>query len=295
MNAREGRVLGNLLIEAGVHEIDILGGEPTLIYWVKDFVERMTGAGITINISTNGSLPEIVNELSRDRSGLMNIGFSLHGLVETHNALTGSGNFSKAVSGIGRMVEKCKNPIVKSVLTRRNMHEIYELVTYLKNLGVKRYFLLHEDVIGEPESTLWFSYPEFQKFYLKLRESFCGDPEIGAVAASGFYKYGIKRRGRCDAGLQKLAIMPDGSVFPCNLFQGFNEFRLGNIFRERVDEIGRSPVLDYLRRKKCNDVCGVQRCGHYSACTGGCPAHSYYFYKTLDAVDPRCRTAINLI
>ena len=53
---------------------------------------------------------------------------------------------------------------------------------------------------------------------------------IGFVAASGFYKYGREACGRCDAGIEKIAVMPDGSVFPCNLFAGFKEFRLGNIF-----------------------------------------------------------------
>lgn len=52
--------------------------------------------------------------------------------------------------------------------------------------------------------------------------------DIGFVAASGFYSHGPQPKGRCDAGVKKIAIMPDGSVFPCNLFAGFEEFRLSN-------------------------------------------------------------------
>jgi radical SAM protein with 4Fe4S-binding SPASM domain len=33
----------------------------------------------------------------------------------------------------------------------------------------------------------------------------------------------------------------------------------------------------------------VADCRNYSVCTGGCPAHSYFFFGTLDCVDPRCK------
>ncbi len=287
MNVRDAHTLGNLLMEAGVHEIDILGGEPMLITWMKDFMKRMTESGITVNISTNGSLPEVVSRISELSPDLINIGFSLHGFSETHNALTQADNFSKAVLGIKKMVEKGKNPIVKSTLTRQNMHEIYDLVSYLKDLGVKRYFLLHEDIIGRQKIMPCFSFPGFREFYIKLKDNFAGTLDIGSVAASGFYKYGLKSPGRCDAGLQKIAIMPDGSIFPCNLFAGFKEFRLGNIFQDGIEKIWTSPILEQFRTSHDN-TCKRDDCSHYANCSGGCPAHSYFFHGRIDLPDPRC-------
>jgi radical SAM protein with 4Fe4S-binding SPASM domain len=289
MDVQDAHALRRLLTEIGILEIDLLGGEPTLIPWMKDFVKDVIGSGITLNISTNGSLPDVINRLLEIPTDLMNVGISLHGFSRTHNDLTRADNFSKTVTGIKRMVASGKAPIVKSVLTRNNVDEIHSFVDYLGDIGVKRYFLLHEDIIGIKKIPPGFSFPEFREFYVKLKDESAGIVDIGFVAASGFYKYGIRSPGRCDAGTKKIAVMPDGSVFPCNLFSGFKEFCLGNIFRDGVDKILKNPILHYFRQYTGNNRCELYGCEHYPTCAGGCPAHSYYFYGTLDGIDPRCK------
>jgi radical SAM protein with 4Fe4S-binding SPASM domain len=294
MNVRDAYALSSLLPGIGISEIDVLGGEPMLISWMEDFMRHVVDSGIALNISTNGSLPDALDRISEIPADLLNIGVSLHGSSRTHNFLTRADNFSKTVAGIKKIIAKGKAPIVKSVLTRDNMDEISGLIHYLADLGVKKYFLLHEDIIGTERIPSYFSHPEFREFYAKLREESTGIMDIGFVAASGFYKYGIRSPGRCDAGTKKIAVMPDGSVFPCNLFSGFKEFSLGNIFRDSADKIFTNPVLDYFRQYTGNSRCKLRGCEYYSGCTGGCPAHSYFFHGALDAVDPRCARAKNI-
>jgi radical SAM protein with 4Fe4S-binding SPASM domain len=289
MDVRDAFALSRLLTGAGICEIDLLGGEPMLVPWIEDFVGCVADSGIALNISTNGSSPDALHSLSQIRSDLINVGVSLHGFSRIHNTLVGADNFSKAVTGIKKMIANGKAPIVKSVLTRENMHEIHSLVHHLGDLGVKKYFLLHEDIIGTRKTPPNFSYPEFRAFYAKLKEEYGETMYIGFVAASGFYKYGKQSSSRCDAGTKKIAVMPDGTVFPCNLFSGFKEFCLGNIFRESVDEILKHPILDYFRQYAGDNRCELRDCEYYSACAGGCPAHSYSYYGTMDSADPRCR------
>jgi uncharacterized protein len=286
MREKDAFALSDILKESGCPEIDILGGEPMLVPWMKEFIEHATASEMTVNISTNGSLPHIVKKLSKINTGLLNIGFSLHGFSETHKFLTGSDNFSHAIRGIQIMVANNKNPIVKSTLTRGNMDEIGDLVKYLGELGVQRYYLLHEDIIGRPDLSSCVSYPEFQKRYTELSNSL-NACDIGFVAASGFYKHGTGAVARCDAGLTKIAVMPDGSAFPCNLFAGFKEFRLGNIFQDGIEKIWNNPILAQLRNSQGNR-CRQIDCNHYLHCSGGCPAHSYFFYGSIDMPDPRC-------
>jgi radical SAM protein with 4Fe4S-binding SPASM domain len=288
MNLKDAYLLSDILVEIGISEIDILGGEPMLVPWMKDFVVYATERGISLNISTNGSLPEVVSQFTEVRINSMNFGFSFEGFSETHNALTKSKNFSKAVRGLKMMIAAEKNPIVKSTLMKENVDEIYDLISYFAGLGVKRYYLLHEDIIGRQKNSTSFSFPEFWKFYSKIKTEMAEVLGIGFVAASGFYSHGSQSKGRCDAGVKKIAIMPDGSVFPCNLFAGFEEFRLGNILEDGIEKIWRSPVIDALRKYGGNNRCKRDNCNHYLTCRGGCPAHSYYFYGTLDMVDPRC-------
>jgi radical SAM protein with 4Fe4S-binding SPASM domain len=289
MNVRDAYKLSEILLNTGVTEIDILGGEPMLIPWMKDFIKHVSDAGITLNISTNGSLLEGINQLSEIYTDNLNIGFSIHGFTETHNSITRSDNYSHTIKGIKRLIEAGYNPIVKSVLIQQNKNEISGLISYLAASGVRRYYLLHEDRIGRQTPADRISFPEFQSFYSKLRTDMQGVLDLGFVAASGFYKYGIHKQGRCDAGITKLAIMPDGSMFPCNLFAGFEEFRLGNIFKEGIEKIWNSPVLEKFRKYNKNK-CELSTCEFFSVCSGGCPAHSYYFYGSFDIVDPRCLT-----
>jgi MoaA/NifB/PqqE/SkfB family radical SAM enzyme len=124
MTERAAFLLADNLILKGIMELDILGGEPLLVPYIKDFIRYITGAGIAVNISTNGSLPDMVQTLSRIPTELLNIGFSLHGLADTHNAITKSDNFKCVIEGIRRVLNEGKNPIVKSVLTSTNRKEI---------------------------------------------------------------------------------------------------------------------------------------------------------------------------
>ncbi len=213
MHEKDAYMLSSMLGEHGCSEIDILGGEPMLVPWMSDFVNHVTDSGTMVNISTNGSLPHVVDQLSRNNTGLLNIGFSIHGLPEAHQCLTAADNFSTAITGIQKMMEKGKDPLVKSTLTRANTNEIRPLVKYLRDLGIKRYYLLYEDSIGRTDLSSVLSYPEFMRFYTAVQNDI--KPfHIGFVAASGFYKYGREAPGRCDAGIEKIAVMPDGSVFP---------------------------------------------------------------------------------
>ncbi len=287
MPEKDAYALAGILAEAQVHELDMIGGEPMLVPWMKEYAEYITGLGIRMNISTNGSLPDTVDEFAHICGELLNIGFSVLGLRKTHDSLTAGDNFLKAVTGIRTLVRKGGNPIVKSVLTIRNIHEIHDFAGYLANLGVRRYYLLYEDFIGRKNLNNCLSFPAFHGFYEKLRNATRGNMEVGFVAASGFHKHGQDSHGLCDAGRTKIALLPDGSAFPCNLFFGFPGFRLGNIFTDGLEKIWNSSVLDIFR-KAIEKRCPENTCRHYSTCSGGCPAHSYFFYGTVQKPDPRC-------
>src|SRR4030042_3033313 len=102
MNSNDAFSLLDIFAKMGISEIDILGGEPMLVPWMLDFVKHAASFGISLNISTNGSLPDVVNRLAEINTNSMNVGFSIQGFSETHNTLTMSNNFSKAITGLKR-------------------------------------------------------------------------------------------------------------------------------------------------------------------------------------------------
>ncbi|NWF98024.1 MAG: radical SAM protein [Nitrospirae bacterium] len=284
----------DIACQNGIKEIDILGGEPLLVDWIDEFVKTASESGLLVNISTNGSLHNRLKKLLKIPSDTINIGFSLLGLKQTHNRLTGSNNYELIIENIKFIKSSNINPIVKTVLMKSNKKEIINLLNFLFEIGLKKYFLLHEDIIGRKRYDC-ISFPEYHDFYLELSEKYTGNIDIGSVSASGFYKYNASSGKRCDAGFSKIAIMPDGSVFPCNLLASFKEFKLGNIFKDSLQSILEHPSLNYFRNKNFANPCEKKDCKHYNNCTGGCPAHSYFFYGKLDIIDPRCNNLLKKI
>ena len=274
----------------GILDLDIMGGEPFLLPWMPSFLHAAIKERIMVNISTNGSFPEVMEEFRGLSAEEINIGISLEGSsAQAHDRLTNAANFEKALSSISSLVSMGLNPIVKTVVTVATMPDIQFIAELLKKLGVKRYYLIHMDLLStEHNSQLSaISYPNFLHFFYKISAMGTSDIQMYKVHASCFEKQEIPAGVRCAGGVRKLSVMPDGSVYPCNLFQHFPEFNLGNIFTDTFSEIWSSPKLDYFRTFRKNS-CEMKTCSNLSFCTGGCPAHSYFHGKELQGTDIRC-------
>ena len=124
------------------------------------------------------------------------------------------------------------------------------------------------------------------RIYQKIKKD---NPDIAVhcVNASCFDSNSLPPGVRCAGGVRKLSIMPDGAVFPCNLFHGLKGFQIGNIFRDSFSTIWKHPGLDLFRRYQGNN-CDIFTCENHGACTGGCPAHGFYHYSNPEASDIRC-------
>ena len=282
-------VLLDILTDNGIKYIDIMGGEPFLIPWLTDFIDRALSKGMSLNISTNGSRPALLQRLRGIPLDHFNIGISLEGsTAERHNRMTGSHNFTSAIDSIKCLIDLSLDPIVKTVLSRETTCDIQNIVSLIRGIGVRRYYILHMDILSKKDAELkdTFPYIAFLDFYRKIKQA-NPDIEIHRVHASCFDKNSLPSGARCAGGVRKLSILPDGSVFPCNLFHNNREFALGNIFRDRFTNIWRHPALDFFRTYQKNS-CGSDTCENRPSCTGGCPAHSYYHYGNPDTTDIRC-------
>ena len=273
----------------GIYDLDIMGGEPFLLKWMPDFIRTVNAAGILANISTNGSMPQALGLLAGMSSENLNIGVSLEGSsAERHNRLTRSTNFEKAVRSITMLVSMGLDPIVKTVVNRSTMDDILNIVHLLRDIGVRRYFLIHMDLFSKDPAARQdaLSFINFMAFYRRITAQNPGF-EINKVNASCFDMHALPSGTRCAGGVRKLSIMPDGSVYPCNLFQHFREFNLGNIFSDNFMAVWNSSKLDFFRSFERNR-CAITNCSNHPSCTGGCPAHGYFHAKDLNSTDIRC-------
>ncbi len=273
-------------LEHSISSIDIMGGEPFLLQWMPRFIANALGRGIAVNVSTNGSLPDALKGLRGLSGHPLQVGVSLQGASPSaHAALSGSDNFGLALESIRTCQSIGLEPIVKTVVSRCNVSEIEGIAALLKGLGVRRYNLIHMDALGPVEDSSTYSYPEFIEIH---RRAACAGIEIGKVHASCFDLAGLGGTLRCAGGSRKLLVMPDGTVYPCNLLVNVEGFRLGNIFDDQYEAMINSEALVPLKRFSADNHCGRMDCGNHRNCTGGCPAHLYTHGYSIDAGDPRC-------
>ncbi len=272
-----------------IPEIDVMGGEPLLLEWMPEFLRQGTGLGLRMNISTNGSLPSMMERLSEIDRRLLTIGVSLEGSDrERHQRFTRSAHFDGAVRSLSLLVAAGLDPLVKTVVNRETVAEIPGIIALISSLGIRRYFLIHMDVLAKDPAgkQAALSYPAFLDFFRKTRREH-PEMEIDMVAASCFDLHSLPGDARCAGGVRKLAIAPDGSAYPCNLLIGAPGFHLGNILTDSLDAVWDNDLLELFRRRDKN-VCPQSACSHRDDCTGGCPAHGFYHQKDPGAPDIRC-------
>jgi radical SAM protein with 4Fe4S-binding SPASM domain len=252
---------------AGVQVLDIIGGEPTLHRDLLPMIEHACGRGMRVNISSNG----------RDRDQLVEI------MRRFTRATVGvSVNDHETLQDLERFIRKHR-PIVKTVFSRVVDHGLIEQIL---ELAPRRYYLLYRDALGPRDLDGSLSFDQYLEG-VGIRYG----SRVGMVFCSGFIpdldQYAQLRMARCPGGTTKLGILPDGSVYPCNLLFGHGKYRLGNILSDSFDTIWRHPALAFFRTFLGN-ACPRTACAIHSKCHGGCPAHSYALTGKLSSPEPRC-------
>ena len=252
---------------AGVQVLDIIGGEPTLHRELLPMIEHACGRGMHVNISSNGRDPDQLAQIMR-RFARVVVGVS----VNDHATL----------QGLERFLRKHR-PVVKTVFSRTADHGLIEQVLAL---APRRYYLLYRDALGPGELDGSLS---FDRFLEEVGSRY--GSRVGVVFCSGFVpdldQYPQLRMSRCPGGTTKLGILPDGSVYPCNLLFGQGEYLLGNILTDPFDAIWRHRALGFFRTFTGN-TCPRTTCVVHATCHGGCPAHSHSHTGSRSAPEPRC-------
>ena len=274
-------------------EIDLFGGEPTLIMdTIKEIIqyardnEAKWKKNVRFTMTTNATLltPEMMDYMDKEMG---NIILSLDGRKEVNDRVRikadKSGSFDDIVPNIKEMIKRRtpgKTYYVRGTFTRENT-DFYEDVMAMVNEGFRE--LSIEPVVLEDKHPLSLREEDLDEIfanYDKLYEEMARRKKEGDEFK--FYHFNIdlqggpcvyKRISGCGAGFEYVAITPQGEVYPCHQFVGKEEYKLGNIFEDTFN----SDLAKTFKKAHIYNKPKCRECWARFYCSGGCQANNVNF------------------
>lgn len=287
MTEEMGKALIDFLFENAPEEksykLSFFGGEPlmnrscieTMIHYLNERSQK-EGKKPNYNMTTNGTIiDEELAELFK-KNNLYSL-FSLDGAGEVQDYLRPFKDGHGSFGAIKKNMELLKES------NRGKAFDCRVTLTHHCTDIEKIYF----DLLEEGASTVSFALVSTDQPELEitdedikvLKEGFKNivKKELANVKAGGkrlpadlkrhmnTLHYRRVRRNSCYAGRRKLAVSPDGDLYPCHRFVGIEEWNLGN-FKGEIDQEKRQMFFDadVENMSKCKD------CWAKSFCGGGC-------------------------
>ncbi len=262
---------------SGEVSVNVTGGEPLVFPGIFDLLaalSRFSNLG-ELNIITNGTVCDdgvLRGITSLDRLSMMKISLESHEPT-VNDAIRGVGHFTAAMENIPRFVATGKPVVLMATLQRANADAVPGICALARSLGVagvifERYVPLAqgrdvaqvlrplewravlEAICRETGSDAeWRDLLPYRAFWVTTNPASGEEPLRGAL---------------CNLGRSSMALMPDGSVYPCRRFP------------HAVAQIPRDPMTVVLDRLATYDPmvvvsrlkgksCG--KCG-YEGCVG---------------------------
>jgi uncharacterized protein len=269
-------------------EVDFFGGEPLLDFDVVKKTIKYARSTYPdkkwrFTLTTNGSLlTESMENFFYDND--VSLVLSLDGNKEVNDKFRilpdGRGTFDLILPNLRMVAEHRKESggyYIRGTYTHSTL-EISKTVIDLHNFGFK-YISLEPVVTKDTAINIAKSdLPRLRTEYEKLAKEYVESQKEGEWH---FFHFNVdleagpciqKRIHGCGAGIEYMAVAPNGDIFPCHQFDGMMEMKLGNVFTgiDRPDLVERFRKANFLFNKKECTTCWAR-----FYCSGGCLANNY--------------------
>ncbi len=268
-------------------EIDFFGGEPLLnLEAIKEVVAYCEGIDkdFHFTLTTNGVL------LDKDADWIDetmdNVVLSVDGRRQVNDRMrktkSGGGSYDVIMPKFKDFVKnRDKDYYVRATFTRKNL-DFSEDVKHLAGEGF-RHLSCEPVVTQDPELAIR------EEDLDKIKDQYDEIARLVEEDELDFFHFNIdldagpclqKLVSGCGAGVDYLAVAPDGKLYPCHQFVGEDEFVIGN-----VDEGITNPALQELfYNAVLGNKEGCSECWNKYFCSGGCHAAAYH--KNGDVLKP---------
>ncbi len=264
--------------------VQISGGEPLLeielVHWIA-LVIRQAGFPVTIGLQTNGTMMDLDTAKKFRELGIQ-IGISLDGPKDVHNFLRG--NFNNTLYCMKILNEIGMDFRVTAVVTRDNVLFLDKLVLLLSAFPACRGLAL--DILvnkGRAKGSLVpVAPPDEQALKAgisRLYDALLYVNERRSVALTLRELENIRRPASrakaavyCHACIgESLAVLPDGSLFPCSQTAGDMDFYLGNLHELQPETLSGRSLTGLEAKGIWCEYCPLE-----GRCPGDCPSRLYY-------------------
>jgi MoaA/NifB/PqqE/SkfB family radical SAM enzyme len=279
MDIEKARWIIDTLVDAGVFEVSIIGGEPFAHPQACDIILYAHDRGLAVGLTTNGSL--ITNEHINKMAGLDNlsIAVSIDGIGQNHDYIRGKGVFSKIDRIIRQMIEAGIEVEAMFTITSYNIDKYMGVVEYCKKLNIVSNLNLFKPFKESHKALV----PDQSRFFGVVMELFAmrqsRSYKIGlSNAAIVSHLIGIPIRDECRAGQSGLVIDVHGRMLTCPslLYCGYYKETDFPIFDENFVRVWKThPLFTEFKKNGLS----------------GCQARSLIFFGDVRKGDPYDLTA----
>lgn len=211
--------LAEEMVDAGVHQVSLTGGEPLVHPDLAALADRLAGGDVRVNLNTNGAL--LPDHVGRLRDSLSSVTVSLDGGRSEHDALRGAGSWQRAVHG-ARAARTVGLPVdLHAVITAHNAGAVGELLDLAGTLDGKVGFSVLERVPAMGHKDLVDLIPSPSQWRRVVDELLqrkrSGDRRIlNSSAGLRYLRHWPDHAPiRCSAGKVYARIEPDGRMYGC--------------------------------------------------------------------------------
>lgn len=274
------------LVEMGVEQVTLTGGEPFLREDWQELAKIMSEGGIRVDMITNGWRIDADTSCGLLSAGIKAVGVSVDGIRKTHDRIRCRGSYDRCMSGVQQLVTAQIPVTAVTTVQKLNVGQLGQIAADLRERDVRAWLVQlgmpygnmkeNSDLLLEPqdiEQVIDFCYRESQYHgltihmgdslgYYTKKETVVHSRTLGANVP-------VVWKG-CPAGIDSLNIASDGSIFGISMCS--DQLKAGSLRERSLRDIWNDDdAFDFRRKldpKKFKGFCGT--CRYVETCLGGC-------------------------
>lgn len=286
----------------GLDSVKLLGGEPLLLPYIRQFIDFLIAEQLKILIETNGTLidDDIAARLAEANPF---VSVSLDGSsAETHAMLRGNPeSFHQAVAGVQKLVRNSIRPQVIFCLHKANRHDLDETVNLARDLGAASIKINFISDMGRAQGMAndRLSVQEFVDMYHAFCAKSRDDFKVLFDIPPAFHSIStlVRNENARTCGIRNiLGVLSNGDISICGIGNIEKELLLGNVRSHSLASVWKdNETLRIIRAGLPGNLGGVcRRCIFKKTCMGRCIANTYHRTGNLLDGDLFCGEAYRL-